>query len=120
MPEPKGLSPVERTLWMMRTRPDVLNHMAWNLWWGQSREAKAFGYRQDDAKVAWDGYPDATRQEWRDRATAKMEAHAEMGPAERAMEARTGLLRVLARNDEVAATMLREDEIAVEIPLADL
>lgn len=111
MPEPEGLTPIERTMWMVHTRPEVLDYMAWQAWYNAS-DYFPNGLK---AKAVWDSLGEPDRQPWRDRVIADLEAYAAMSGPERRLTNRNALLNQLRRGDaayaaHVAASPARTDK----------
>lgn len=105
MPEPKGLSPEDRTRWLVRNDPEMLDEMAFSRWHAQS---DIIGSRA--ARQAWDALSPERRA---DHCAATMEAlerYWAMTPDEQAQENRRGLCRAINKNDAAFTEKGRERE----------
>lgn len=93
-PQPDGLSPTERTLWLIRTDAKVRDHIARRLW----RDDNAL--RETTAvRLEWEALPEGTRGMWGARAIARYEEYADLSPAEQREADRASLADTLARNN---------------------
>jgi hypothetical protein len=101
-----GESPADRTRRLMHHKPELLEHVAGNLWNATSDDDRRFdmNWRETFAALS-----DEERAVWRQRVFDGIGEYEQQSPAEREMSRRRGLADTLAHNDEVYRRLMLEE-----------